>query len=70
MAARVQPEVELIFRSGAVFGSEPATAVAVAGERIADLAVLDRDPTAGPLTEIGAARAVQTWVGGRPVYCA
>ena len=32
---------------------------------VADLAVLDRDPFAGPAEEIGAARVVSTWVDGR-----
>jgi predicted amidohydrolase YtcJ len=35
---------------------------------VADLAVLDRDPFAGPSEEIGAARVVSTWVDGRPVF--
>ena len=35
---------------------------------IADLAVLDRDPFAGPPAEIGAARVVSTWVEGAPVF--
>jgi predicted amidohydrolase YtcJ len=34
----------------------------------ADLAVLDRDPFAGPDDEIGAARVVSSWVNGRRVY--
>ncbi|HEY2878358.1 amidohydrolase [Nocardioides sp.] len=34
----------------------------------ADLAVLDRDPFAGPVDEIGAARVASTWVGGRAVF--
>lgn len=36
----------------------------------ADLAVLDRDPFAGSPAEIGAARVVSTWVGGRRVSTA
>jgi predicted amidohydrolase YtcJ len=35
---------------------------------VADLAVLDRDPFAGPAAEIAAARVVSTWVDGRPVF--
>jgi predicted amidohydrolase YtcJ len=35
---------------------------------VADLVVLDRDPFAGPLEEIGAARVVSTWVDGDPVH--
>ena len=35
---------------------------------VADLAVLDRDPFAGPAAEIGAARVVSTWVDGRAVF--
>jgi predicted amidohydrolase YtcJ len=34
----------------------------------ADLVVLDRDPFAGPVDEIGAARVTSTWVGGRRVF--
>lgn len=34
----------------------------------ADLTVLDRDPFAGPPSEIGAARAELTWVAGRLVH--
>ncbi|SDC63387.1 amidohydrolase [Nocardioides lianchengensis] len=34
----------------------------------ADLVVLDRDPFAGPVDEIGAARVVSTWVDGVPVH--
>lgn len=34
---------------------------------VADLAVLDRDPFAGPAEEVGAARVVSTWVEGVPV---
>jgi predicted amidohydrolase YtcJ len=35
---------------------------------VADLAVLDRDPFAGPDEEIGAAGVTSTWVSGRPVF--
>ncbi|MBV9920459.1 MAG: amidohydrolase family protein [Pseudonocardia sp.] len=35
---------------------------------VADLAVLDRDPFAGPADEIGATKVVSTWVGGTPVF--
>ena len=35
---------------------------------VADLVVLDRDPFAGPLDEIGATRVVSTWVDGAPVF--
>lgn len=35
---------------------------------VADLVVLDRDPFAGPVEEIGAARVVSTWVDGRLVH--
>ncbi|MDI3420058.1 amidohydrolase [Streptomyces luteolus] len=37
---------------------------------LADFAVLDRDPFAGPAEEIGATRVEQTFVGGRRVYAA
>jgi predicted amidohydrolase YtcJ len=40
----------------------------VAPGHTADLVVLDRDPFAGPMDEIGATRVVSTWVGGRPVF--
>jgi predicted amidohydrolase YtcJ len=35
---------------------------------VADLVVLDRDPFAGPTEEIGAARAVSTWIDGEALY--
>jgi predicted amidohydrolase YtcJ len=35
---------------------------------VADLVVLDRDPFAGPPSEIGAARVASTWVAGECVY--
>ncbi len=38
--------------------------------KLADLAVLDRDPFAGPADRIGATRVLQTFVGGRRVYAA
>ena len=38
--------------------------------KLADLAVLDRDPFAGPADEIGDARVLQTFVGGARVYSA
>ncbi|MDW4573797.1 amidohydrolase family protein [Microbacterium sp. M3] len=38
--------------------------------KLADLVVLDRDPFAGPADEIGAARALQTFVEGERVYAA
>ncbi len=34
----------------------------------ADLVVLDRDPFAGPVEEVGAATVRSTWVGGVPVF--
>jgi predicted amidohydrolase YtcJ len=34
----------------------------------ADLAVLDRDPFAGPVEEIGATRVVSTWIDGERVF--
>jgi hypothetical protein len=34
----------------------------------ADLVVLDRDPFAGPASEIGAAKAAMTFTGGRCVH--
>ncbi len=38
--------------------------------KLADLAVLDRDPFAGPADEIGATRVLQTFVEGERVYAA
>lgn len=38
--------------------------------KLADLAVLDRDPFEGPADEIGATRVLQTFVEGRRVYAA
>jgi predicted amidohydrolase YtcJ len=38
--------------------------------KLADLAVLDRDPFAGPADEIGATRVLQTFVEGQRVYAA
>lgn len=38
--------------------------------KLADLAVLDRDPFAGPADEIGATRVLQTFVEGARVYAA
>lgn len=35
---------------------------------VADLALLDRDVVAGPPEQVGAARAVRTWVDGRVVF--
>ncbi len=35
---------------------------------LADLVVLDRDPFAGPLEDIGSTRVVETFVGGSSVY--
>ncbi|WP_394428690.1 amidohydrolase [Streptomyces sp. SGAir0957] len=40
----------------------------IAPGRLADLAVLDRDPFAGPAEEIGATKVEQTFVGGRRVF--
>ncbi|MFF3492250.1 amidohydrolase [Streptomyces sp. NPDC002795] len=40
----------------------------IAAGGLADLVVLDRDPFAGPATEIGATRVAQTFVGGQRVY--
>jgi predicted amidohydrolase YtcJ len=37
---------------------------------VADLVVLDRDPFAGPVDEIGATRVTSTWIGGSAVFAA
>lgn len=42
----------------------------IAVGKYADLALLDRDPFAGPADEIGAARVLQTWVEGSRVFAA
>jgi predicted amidohydrolase YtcJ len=42
----------------------------LAPENAADLAVLDRDPFAGPPDEIGAATVVSSWVSGQRVFTA
>jgi len=42
----------------------------IAEGRLADLALLDRDPFEGPEDEIGATRVAATYVGGRRVYAA
>lgn len=39
----------------------------IAPGAVADLVLLDRDPFAGPPSEIGGATAVATWIDGRPV---
>jgi len=38
--------------------------------KYADLALLDRDPFAGPADEIGATRVLQTFVEGERVFAA
>lgn len=40
----------------------------LAAGAVADLAVLDRDPFAGPAGEVGATRVRSTWVDGVPVF--
>ena len=40
----------------------------IAPGHAADLVVLDRDPFAGPVDEIGATRVLSTWIGGRAVH--
>ncbi|WP_306319920.1 MULTISPECIES: amidohydrolase [unclassified Streptomyces] len=45
-----------------------ADAGVIAPGRFADLVVLDRDPFAGPATEIGSTGVEQTFVGGRRVF--
>lgn len=45
-----------------------ATTGTIEAGKLADLAVLDRDPFAGPVDEIGATRVLQTFVEGERVY--
>ncbi|MDN3496191.1 amidohydrolase family protein [Planococcus sp. APC 4015] len=47
-----------------------ATTGTIAVGKYADLAVLDRDPFAGPADQIGATRVLQTFVEGKRVYAA
>ena len=56
------------YTSGAAFVNHlDDTGTLQVGKR-ADLAILDRDPFAGDLAEVGAATVVATYVGGTPVY--
>jgi predicted amidohydrolase YtcJ len=56
------------YTSGSAWVNHRDTAGVVAPGRVADLVVLDRDPFAADVAEIGAARVVSTWVDGTAVY--
>ena len=56
------------YTSGSAWVNHRDDAGVVAPGLAADLVVLDRDPFAGPPEEIGAVRAVSTWVGGTAVH--
>jgi predicted amidohydrolase YtcJ len=55
------------YTSGSAWINHRDDAGVLAPGAVADVVVLDRDPFDGPVEEIGAARAVGTWVAGRPV---
>jgi predicted amidohydrolase YtcJ len=57
------------YTSGSAWVNHRDDAGVVAPGAVADLVVLDRDPFLAP-DEIGAARVVSTWVGGRCVHVA
>jgi predicted amidohydrolase YtcJ len=56
------------YTSGSAWVNHRDDAGTIAPGRVADLVVLDRDPFAGPASEIGATRVVSTWVDGVPVH--
>ncbi len=56
------------YTSGSAWVNHRDDAGALAPGRVADLVVLDRDPFAGPASEIGAARVMSTWIDGKPVH--
>jgi predicted amidohydrolase YtcJ len=56
------------YTSGSAWVNHRDDAGVLRAGAVADLVVLDRDPFAGPPDEVGAARAVSTWVDGVPVF--
>lgn len=58
------------YTAGSAFVNGLDDAGVIRAGSLADLAVLDRDPFAGPSEEIGATRVTQTYVDGRRVHAA
>jgi predicted amidohydrolase YtcJ len=58
------------YTSGSAYANHLDDAGTIEVGNLADLAVLDRDPFAGPPEEIAATRVLQTFVGGERVYAA
>ena len=56
------------YTSGSAWINHRDDAGVLRPDAVADLVVLDRDPFAAPVEEIGAARVVSTWVEGEPVF--
>ncbi|MEU9102022.1 amidohydrolase [Streptomyces sp. NPDC048361] len=56
------------YTSGAAYVNHLDDTGSIRAGALADLAVLDRDPYAGPPEEIGATRVLATYVGGRRVH--
>ncbi|WP_043268266.1 amidohydrolase [Streptomyces sp. CT34] len=58
------------YTAGSAYANHLDDTGSVRPGKLADLAVLDRDPFDGPAEEIAATRVLQTFVGGRRVYAA
>lgn len=56
------------YTSGSAWVNHRDDAGRVEPGAVADLVVLDRDPFAGPVEEVGATRVVSSWIDGDPVY--
>lgn len=66
---RLDPHAALTaYTAGSAYANHRDDAGTIAEGRLADLAVLDRDPFAGPPEEIANTRVLQTYVGGERVY--